>query len=148
MAKHKVANHHWFVSVETPRQSRRGIRLHVRQTKAFPTEAEAKQFAKEMLSDETKIELGIRRLSPKNGNIRGSGWRLLPNRPQISRIRESGDLIQNCKSPPMAGLSATIRASLSDLGTGWLGWEDSNLHLPFGVRAAAQFIDRGGRWRP
>jgi hypothetical protein len=55
MANHKMANHHWFVSVETPKQSRRGIRLHVRQTKAFPTEAEAKQFAKEMLSDETKI---------------------------------------------------------------------------------------------
>jgi hypothetical protein len=51
MANHKMANHHWFVSVETPKQSQRGIRLHVRQTKAFPTQAEAKQFAKEMNSD-------------------------------------------------------------------------------------------------
>ena len=57
MAKRKVANH-WFVSVETPKQSRRGIRLHVRQTKAFPTEAEAKQYAKEMLSERNKILAG------------------------------------------------------------------------------------------
>ncbi len=54
MAKHKMADNHWFVSVETPKQSRRGMRLHARQTKTFLTEVEAKQFAKEILS-ETKI---------------------------------------------------------------------------------------------
>jgi hypothetical protein len=74
MAKRKVANH-WFVSVETPKQSRRGIRLHVRQTKAFPTEAEAKQFAKEMLSDETKILAGtFLSAQPKRRIV--SGWHL------------------------------------------------------------------------
>ena len=75
MAKRKVANH-WFVSVETPKQSRREIRLHVRQTKAFPTEAEAKQFAKEMLSDETKIPAGtfLSAYQPKRRIV--SGWHL------------------------------------------------------------------------
>jgi hypothetical protein len=69
MAKRKVANH-WFVSVETAKQSRRGIQ-HVRQTKAFPTEAEAKQFAKEMLSDETKILAGTFLSAPKRRIVPG-----------------------------------------------------------------------------
>jgi len=76
MANHKLPNLHWFVSFETPKQSRRGIRLHVRQTKAFPTEAEAKQFAKEMLAEQHHIFAGtflgahlpVRRLL--------SGWHL------------------------------------------------------------------------
>jgi hypothetical protein len=74
MANHKMANHYWFVSAETPKQSRRGIRLHVRQTKAFPTEAEAKQFAKEMLSDEMKILTGTFLSAPKRRIV--SGWHL------------------------------------------------------------------------
>ena len=49
MANHKMANHHWFVSVETPKQSRRGIRLHVRQTKAFPIAIWMRIFAKNQL---------------------------------------------------------------------------------------------------
>ncbi len=75
MAKHKVTNH-WFVSVEKPKQSRHGIRLHARQTKAFPTEAEAKQFAKGMLSDETKIIAGmlLSAYQPKRRIV--SGWHL------------------------------------------------------------------------
>jgi hypothetical protein len=72
MANHKLPNLHWFVSFETPKQSRRGIRLHVRQTKAFPTEGEAKQFAKEMLSDETKILAGTFLSAPKRRIV--SGW--------------------------------------------------------------------------
>ena len=72
MANHKLPNLHWFVSFETPKQSRRGIRLHVRQTKAFPTEAEAKKFAKEMLSDETKILAGTFLSAPKRRIV--SGW--------------------------------------------------------------------------
>jgi hypothetical protein len=46
----------WFVSVEVPKLPR-GTRL-ARQTKTFPTEAEAKQYAKEMLSDSHKIMTG------------------------------------------------------------------------------------------
>jgi lauroyl/myristoyl acyltransferase len=75
MARRKVANH-WFVSVETPKQSRHELRLHVRQTKAFPTEAEAKQFAKEMLSNEAKIIAGtlLTAYQPKRRIV--SGWHL------------------------------------------------------------------------
>jgi hypothetical protein len=50
MARHTVKNH-WFVSVEASKQLRLASpKEPVRQTKTFPTETEAKQFAKEMLS--------------------------------------------------------------------------------------------------
>jgi hypothetical protein len=51
MARRKVKNH-WFVSVEAPKQLRlvTSPNKSARQTKTFPTEADAKQFAKEMLS--------------------------------------------------------------------------------------------------
>jgi hypothetical protein len=49
----------WFVSVEAPRQLRiASRRAHTRQTMTFPTESEAKQFAKAMLSDGMKIMAG------------------------------------------------------------------------------------------
>jgi hypothetical protein len=52
-------SHHWFVSVEAPRQWRIAPkRAHIRQTKTFPTESEAKHFAKAMLSDGMKIMAG------------------------------------------------------------------------------------------
>jgi hypothetical protein len=54
MARHMVKNH-WFVSVEMPKQRRKPF---ARQTKTFPTEAEAKQFGKEMLSNKYKIVAG------------------------------------------------------------------------------------------
>jgi hypothetical protein len=59
MARRKISKH-WFVSVEAPRQLRliSKKRAFVRQTKAFPTEREAKQFAKAMLSDGMKIVAG------------------------------------------------------------------------------------------
>ena len=56
MARHTVKNH-WFVSVEMPKQ-RRSAQAFARQTKTFSTEAEAKQFAKEMLSNKYKIVAG------------------------------------------------------------------------------------------
>ena len=56
MARHTVKNH-WFVSVEMPKQPR-GAQTFARQTTTFPTEAEAKQFAKEMLSNEYKVVAG------------------------------------------------------------------------------------------
>jgi hypothetical protein len=46
----------WFVSVEVPKLPR-GTRL-ARQTKTFPTEAEAKQYAREILSDSRNIIAG------------------------------------------------------------------------------------------
>ena len=49
----------WFVSVEAPKQaSRLKPRPPVRQTKTFPTESEAKQFARSMLSGGIKIMAG------------------------------------------------------------------------------------------
>jgi len=56
MARHKVKND-WFVSVEMPKH-RQGEQTFARQTKSFPTETEAKQFAKEMLSSKSKIVAG------------------------------------------------------------------------------------------
>jgi hypothetical protein len=55
MAKRTVKNH-WFVSVSVPRQGR--MRTFLRRTQAFPTEADAKQFAKEMLSEKHEILAG------------------------------------------------------------------------------------------
>ena len=58
MAKHMVKNH-WFVSVEAPKQLRRTFpKKPARQTKTFPTETEAKQFAKEMLTNKYRIVAG------------------------------------------------------------------------------------------
>jgi hypothetical protein len=56
MARRTVTNH-WFVSVDALRQGRPHW-TPARETKTFPTEAEAKQYAKEMLSEKTKIVAG------------------------------------------------------------------------------------------
>jgi len=53
----RTVTHHWFVSVEFPRPERLATGS-VRQTKTFATEAEAKQYAKEMLSERNKILAG------------------------------------------------------------------------------------------
>jgi hypothetical protein len=66
MARYKLITNHWFVSVETPKQLR--LRLFSsaatppRETKSFPTEIEAKQFAIAMLSEGRKLTAGS--LSP------------------------------------------------------------------------------------
>jgi hypothetical protein len=50
---------HWFVSVEVPRRRRLESRSRpARETKTFPTEDKAKQYAKEMLADRHKIIAG------------------------------------------------------------------------------------------
>ena len=54
MASRKVKND-WFVSVEMPKRS---AQTSARRTKTFPTETEAKQFVKEMLSKKKKIVAG------------------------------------------------------------------------------------------
>ena len=43
MANHKLPNHHWFVSFETPKQSRRGIGLHVKSASQYFDIAQALQ---------------------------------------------------------------------------------------------------------
>jgi len=60
MARHKVNGNHWFVSIHTPKQWRPSSSRSpfARQTKAFPTEAEAKQFAQAMLANGLKVTAG------------------------------------------------------------------------------------------
>jgi hypothetical protein len=55
MARRKVKNH-WFVSVAVPKQGYG--QAFVRRTETFPTEADAQQFAKEMLSEKHHIFAG------------------------------------------------------------------------------------------
>jgi hypothetical protein len=55
VARRKVKNHnHWFVSVATPKQGR--TKGFDRRTETFPTETDAKQFAKEMLSEKRRMK--------------------------------------------------------------------------------------------
>ena len=51
-ARRNVKNH-WFVSVEMPKRS---AQTSARRTETFPTETDAKQFAKEMLSEKHHME--------------------------------------------------------------------------------------------
>ena len=59
LARLTVTTHRWFVSVEAPKQvSRLKPRPPVRHTKTFPTESEAKQFARAILADGMKLMAG------------------------------------------------------------------------------------------
>ena len=55
MARRTVKNH-WFVSVALPKQVHG--QTFVRRTETFPTEDDAKQFAKEMLSEKYLVFAG------------------------------------------------------------------------------------------
>jgi hypothetical protein len=55
MARRTVKNH-WFVSVAVPKRGH--MKAFVRRTETFPTETDAKQFAKEMLSEQNHIFAG------------------------------------------------------------------------------------------
>ena len=54
MARRTLKNH-WFVSVAMPKQ-RQGAQTFARRTETFPTETDAKQFAKERLSEKHHME--------------------------------------------------------------------------------------------
>jgi hypothetical protein len=59
MAIYKDLANHWYVSVQGSRDWRPGSSLRgPRQTKGFPTEIEAKQFAKELSSEGMKLTAG------------------------------------------------------------------------------------------
>jgi hypothetical protein len=65
MTRYKSITNHWFVSVETPKHLRSlfsSAATRARETKSFPTETEAKQFAIAMLSEGRKVSAGT--LSP------------------------------------------------------------------------------------
>jgi hypothetical protein len=53
----RMVRNDWFVSVEMPKQ-RQGTQQFARRTKTFPTETDAKQFVKQMLSNKKKIVAG------------------------------------------------------------------------------------------
>jgi hypothetical protein len=59
MARRTVPNH-WFVSSVVPRKLRLGTtpRTFARETKTFPTEAEAKQYANQILSERKNVIAG------------------------------------------------------------------------------------------
>ena len=52
----RTVKNHWFVSVALPKQVHG--QTFVRRTETFPTEDDAKQFAKEMLSEKHHIFAG------------------------------------------------------------------------------------------
>jgi len=64
VAKHTAITNHWFVAVEIPKHGKPGSSrsAYPRKSKSFPTMSEAKQFAKEMLSEGFKVTAGT--LSP------------------------------------------------------------------------------------
>jgi hypothetical protein len=64
MARHKAIINRWYVSVQAPSEWRANSSRapFQRMTKGFPTEVEAKQFAKVMLSEGLKVIAGT--LSP------------------------------------------------------------------------------------
>jgi hypothetical protein len=60
MGRYTAINHRWYVSVEAPSDWRPGSSRapSPRQSKSFSTEAEAKLFARAMLSDGLKVMAG------------------------------------------------------------------------------------------
>src|SRR5450631_1982171 len=60
MSRHTIIANHWYVSIDRP-ILRRPTSLRApspRQSKSFPTEIEAKQFARAMLSEGFKVMAG------------------------------------------------------------------------------------------
>jgi hypothetical protein len=60
VAKYTAITNRWYVSVQAPSEWRPNSSRapFLRKTKSFPTESEAKQFAKVMLSDVYKVTAG------------------------------------------------------------------------------------------
>jgi hypothetical protein len=60
MSKHRVIANRWYVSIDRPSQKPPGLLRAPapRQSKSFPTEIEAKQFARAMLSEGFKVMAG------------------------------------------------------------------------------------------
>jgi hypothetical protein len=56
----RLINNHWFVSTEAPSEWRPATSRapSSRQTKAFPSEVDAKQFARAMLSEGLRVTAG------------------------------------------------------------------------------------------
>jgi hypothetical protein len=74
LARRRVTDH-WFVSVGAPKERPFPSRA-TRQTTTFPREAEARQFAKEMLADGRKIMAGTLLSAHQPTRRIISGWEL------------------------------------------------------------------------
>jgi hypothetical protein len=74
VARRTTIINHWYVLVETSSRWRPATSRapSARQTKSFPTEIEAKQFAKEKLSEGLKVTAGT--LSPHQPKRRTITW--------------------------------------------------------------------------
>jgi hypothetical protein len=68
--------HYWFVSVDAPKQSRLDYPQARRKTKTFSTEAEAKQFAKQMYSEGRVVLAGTLLSDDQLTRRIVSGWHL------------------------------------------------------------------------
>jgi hypothetical protein len=77
-----------------------------------------------------QIEPNLRSQSPKNGNISNMRRRLSAFSPQSCANLESGDRLPIQKNSQLAGVYAICDYTISSCWTGWLTWEDSNLHIP------------------
>jgi hypothetical protein len=67
---------HWFVSVEKPKKRPSSSRSPTRLTTTFRTEAEAKQFAKEMVADGRNVMAGTLLSAQQPTRRIVSGWKL------------------------------------------------------------------------
>lgn len=76
MLARRTVTDHWFVSVEAPKKRQFPPRAPTRQTTTFPTEAEAKQFAKKMLDDGREIMAGTLLSAHQPTRRIISGWEL------------------------------------------------------------------------
>ena len=76
-----------------------------------------------------QIEPGLWPQSPKNGSFSHFRRRLSSNSLRDCPKSDPGDRWLIRKSPPLAGLSASIGDILSGSLTAWLGREDSNLRM-------------------
>jgi hypothetical protein len=85
-----------------------------------------------------EIEPGLRPQSPENGSFSSVCQRLSAVSLGECRKSEPGDWRLIRKSPPLAGLSASVRGTLSGRRTAWLGMEDSNLRMAISTNTVEQ----------
>ena len=142
MARRTVITNRWFVSVDTPKQkgpvsSRTPI---ARQTKTFPTESEAKQFARAMLAEGMKVTAGTliphqptRRIitaSDVNQWIEEEGWQ--PKGQEHGSEGFSG--VKRCRAPTHRAEPARMGPPLAECEKVNLGLDQGRIDLKQTVR--------------
>jgi hypothetical protein len=89
-------------------------------TCGFSTKRNIPNLADDIPGLQCRSNPSLRPQSSQNGNIRGVSQRLYPNFGLIPGNREYRDRSPNCRSPPLAGISATIPDLFSEPRTAWL----------------------------